>query len=114
MILLDLCDDILEMVGDHVFVYRKRLLIKNLQRWRNHDSVLCCWSLGAPHKTVTLRTDGDCIFSYGLKIGYTERGNKMLINYTARGNNYVSHTTSTHVNKAHAFADKMILLKDNL
>ena len=114
MKLFDLCDDLLETIADHVFAYRKILLVKNLKRSRNHVAVLSCWSLGAPHKTLTLRTDGQDLYSYGLKIGITEKAYKSVLNYTARGNNYVSHTTSTHVNKACAFADKMILLKDNL
>ena len=57
--------------------------------------------------TNTFSTDGSNIYSYNLKIGYTnEFGEKVLIKYTAETNNFQSHTTSRHVNLSALHADK--------
>ena len=51
-------------------------------------------------------TNGNCIYSYSLKIGYTDDyGRKILLNYTASSGNFQSHYTSRHVNLAAYYAD---------
>jgi hypothetical protein len=58
-------------------------------------------------KTANLRTDGHNLFSYALLIGMTdENGHKVLYEYTAKGM-FISMTTSFHVNKARAHADRI-------
>ena len=52
-------------------------------------------------------TDGRNIYSYNLKIGYTdEYGQKVLLNYTSASGRFQSHTTSRHVNLSAFHADK--------
>jgi len=52
-------------------------------------------------------TDGDNLFSYGLKIGETRGAQKVVFNYTASGE-YRSKTTSTHVRLAERCGAKLI------
>ena len=86
----------------------------NIQK--NH-SVISSWANGRAsrnHKN-TLRTDGNTLWSYGLVIGYTtvtERHgvhteNKDAIDYTAPSGNFRSMTTSSHVGRAKAMADRV-------
>ena len=58
-------------------------------------------SVGALHRTAGKSKD--------LCIGHTEResGIKVLRDWTSKGVGYESHTTSTHVNKARPYADKV-------
>lgn len=57
-------------------------------------------------KSNSFSTDGRSLYSYNLKIGYTnEFGQKVLLNYTSESNNFQSHTTSRHVNLAAYHAD---------
>jgi hypothetical protein len=54
-------------------------------------------------------TDGYDLFSYDLKIGYTdETGHKVLIDYTSGTGHYVSMTTSCHVGSGRSVADKVV------
>ncbi len=54
-----------------------------------------------------LMTDGNDLFSYGLKIGETRVGYKVVFNYTASGE-YQSKTTSKHVRLAERCGAKLI------
>jgi len=66
------------------------------------------WKRGYQGKTPksSFRTDGSNLYSYGLRIGYTnEYGEKVLLRYTKEYNNFKSHTTSRHVNLAAYYAD---------
>ena len=56
-------------------------------------------SFSRKHKALS--TDGANLFSYGLKIGYTnELGKKVAIDYTSTGGYMKSMTTSQHVSLA--------------
>lgn len=56
-----------------------------------------------PNKSLT--TDGKDLYSYNLKIGYTnEQGQKVILKYTTEYDNFVSVTTSRHVNLASYYA----------
>ena len=65
------------------------------------------WKKGYPSKGVkNFKTDGKNLYSYKLKVGYTNEYNqKVLIPYTAQYNAFYSHTTSKHVNSATYYAD---------
>ena len=52
-------------------------------------------------------TDGDNLFSYGLKIGETRGAQKVVFNYTVSGE-YRSKTTSVHVRLAERCGAKLI------
>ena len=61
-------------------------------------------------KSKALSTDGDHLFSYALKIGYTNKqGKKVAIDYTATGGYMRSTTTSKHVGLA---KDKCDLIRN--
>ena len=51
------------------------------------------------------RTDGLNLYSYNLRIGYTENGKKVAVNHTAAGGSFYSMTTSKHVSYAKGVAD---------
>jgi len=62
-----------------------------------------CWRRGeSAQGHGSLRTDGQNLYSYDLKIGYTENGEKIVIDY--RGCQSV--TTSKHVGYAMLYADR--------
>jgi hypothetical protein len=66
------------------------------------------WKKGYQGKTPknSFSTDGINLYSYNLKIGYTDdHGQKILLNYTVSSGNFRSHTTSRHVNLAAYYAD---------
>ena len=111
MNLLDLCDDVLEIVVENLAESRKQIEIRY---WKNayipSFAVLKCWELGAAHQVryLNLHTNGAELFSYDLKIGFTDAGTRYLLDYTAPGKAFVRETTSTHVNKAREYADKVI------
>lgn len=66
--------------------------------WINNESFY--------RKSKALSTDGDNLFSYALKIGYTNKqGRKVAIDYTSTGGYMRSMTTSTHVGMAKRKAD---------
>ena len=67
------------------------------------------WRNNAPAKSFTNNywTDGYDLYSYQLKIGETlPDGSKILYNYTVCTDNFISATTSQHVNLAVYYADK--------
>jgi hypothetical protein len=64
------------------------------------------WNLPAHSHNGNLHTDGKDLYSYSLKIGYTDMWQKFALNYA--GNNFVSMTTSKHVGLAKRYADKVI------
>ena len=66
------------------------------------------WTKGQKfeRRSIALSTDGSTLWSYSLKIGYTnKKGKKVVVDYTAKGGWFKSQTTSTHVNMAMAEAD---------
>jgi hypothetical protein len=113
MIILDLADDILGIVEEHLHAARKRQKIKYFQKaYIPTHAVLYSWRNDAPYRArhLNLSTNGQELFSYALKIGLTEGNTKVLLNYTALGGSFVSHTTSTHVNKSREYSDKVIMV----
>jgi hypothetical protein len=73
----------------------------------NHK-VIEKWEQGKRARSFTgnLHTDGCDLYSYELKIGYTnEDGERIVKLYTAVHGNFKSKTTSKHVNKARVVAD---------
>ena len=75
---------------------------------KTNDAVLWNWVNDRPFKSLRMSTNGVDLYSYGLQIGHTENDEKILKDYTAKGHGYYSQTTSTHVNKARRYADKII------
>ena len=71
---------------------------------RNED-VVRCWKRGNRGQNKNLTTDGINLYSYNLKIGYTENGKKIAIDHTAGGGSFYSSTTSRHVSYAKKFSD---------
>lgn len=72
----------------------------------NHK-VIENWQQGKRAKSFTgnLHTDGYNLYSYELKIGYTNHNGKRIVKlYTAADGNFKSKTTSIHVNKAKGVA----------
>lgn len=66
--------------------------------WVNNKS-------GATPKN-SFSTDGSNLYSYKLKIGYTnEQGEKVILKYTTQYDSFVSTSTSRHVNLASYYAD---------
>ena len=51
-------------------------------------------------RTMHMSTDGNNLFSYGLRIGETIEGNKVVYDYTAKSGHFHSMTTSQHVGLA--------------
>jgi hypothetical protein len=85
----------------------------------NNQSVISSWASGveATNHKNTLRTDGNTLWSYNLVIGYTThrflptgalQTNKDAIDYTAPSGNFRSMTTSSHVGRAKAIADRIV------
>ena len=72
----------------------------------NYD-VLNAWSKSKNIESRSnLTTNGYDLYSYSLKIGYTNpHGKKILKLYLATTNNYYSMTTSKHVGQAKVYAD---------
>ena len=85
---------------------------------KDNHSVISSWANGtsARNHKGTLRTDGNTLWSYNLAIGYTTvtehhnvtRENKDAIDYTAPSGNFRSMTTSSHVGRAKAMADRVV------
>ena len=76
---------------------------------KTNDVVLWNWVNGKPFKSLSMYTNGKDLYSYKLKIGYTDGSNeKILKDYTAKAHGFYSQTTSTHVNKARKYADEII------
>jgi len=76
---------------------------------KNSD-VVKCWSQGVEAHAGHLHTgEGRYLWSYRKKIGFTtENGQKVVIDYTAATGEYISQTTSCHVNLAKQYADEVI------
>ena len=71
---------------------------KIIDRWINNQSF--------QRSRIALSTDGDSLYSYNLKIGYTNKnGKKVVVDYTAKGGFFKSQTTSQHVGIAMREAD---------
>ena len=73
-----------------------------------NDKIVSTWINGKSfsRSSIALSTDGENLFSYSCKIGYTnKKGKKVVIDYTAKGGYYRSQTTSQHVGLAMAKAD---------
>jgi len=61
------------------------------------------WVEGMPARSYdgNFGTDGESLWSYDHKIGYTDsHRNKFVLDYTARSNSFISRTTSKHVGYA--------------
>jgi len=73
----------------------------------NNRGVLRAWSCGqeAHSNNHNLTTDGEDLYSYGLKIGVNFNGQSIVGDFTSPGGHFASVTTSTHVNGAKVFAD---------
>ena len=72
---------------------------------RNEDVVKCSKN-GYKAQNKNMTTDGNNLFSYRLKIGYTDnKGQKVALDYTAPTGNFYSRTTSNHVSLAKSFAE---------
>jgi len=71
---------------------------------RNSD-VVKAWAAGRGARAANLSTDGRSLYSYGLCIGTTEGGRKVVRDYTSGGSHgWISQTTSCHVGLAKRFA----------
>ena len=62
---------------------------------------------GRHGRALHVYTDGQDLFSYGLKIGTTREGQKIVFNYTRSGV-FESQTTSKHVRLAERCGAKLI------
>ena len=81
----------------------------------DNQSVISSWASGveATNHKNTLRTDGNTLWSYNLVIGYPSisgAGQRVTeaIDYTAPSGNFRSMTTSSHVGRAKAIADRIV------
>ena len=109
-------DDLYRKIFEHVHrptlkvaaMKGKRRQIPKVGSKTNHN-VIWHWMNDRPFKSLRMSTDGYELFSYNLCIGHTERATneKVLRDWTARGIGYYSQTTSTHVNKARRYADRV-------
>eukprot|EP01052_Picozoa_sp_SAG31_P047334 SAG31_NODE_9434_length_1277_cov_4.087436_2_plen_137_part_00 len=88
------------------FIGNRRNIPK--QGVKTNHNVIWHWLNNRSFKSLSMRTNGKDLYSYNLKIGYTENSNKILLDYTADALGYHSHTTSHHVNMARVYADKVI------
>lgn len=76
----------------------------NMGSKRNSD-VVKAWAAGRGARAANLSTDGRSLYSYGLCIGTTEGGRKVVRDYTSGGSHgWISQTTSCHVGLAKRFA----------
>ena len=62
-----------------------------------NSQVIEAFIYGRIGRAKNLYTDGQTLYSYGLRIGETRGVQKVVFNYTAKGE-YQSQTTSNHVN----------------
>ena len=71
----------------------------------NHE-VVNKWAQGNEGFTRSLRTDGNSLYSYNLRIGITgPDSEKIVFDFSSPGGNFKSQTTSTHVGLASRHAD---------
>jgi len=78
---------------------------------RDNSSIIKSWVRGIERNNYghTLTTDGKDLYSYNLKIGYTEKnGVKVAMRYDATTKNFKSMTTSRHVSLASIQADRSV------
>ncbi len=76
-------------------------------RYQNRDIPVLWKNNEAGKASKSFHTDGQNIYSYKLKIGYTNQyGEKVLLWYTAPSGNFKSMTTSRHVGLSAFYADK--------
>ena len=112
----DLPDDLYRKIYEHVrrptlelaaTKGRRRQISKIGQK--TNQAVIWHWMNDRPFKSLRMSTDGNELFSYNLCIGHTDPNTeeKVLRDWTAGGIGYWSQTTSTHVNKARRYADKV-------
>ncbi len=73
----------------------------------NNRGVIERWSKGQAARTSNgaLTTDGQGLFSYGLKIGMRAGNTCVVADYTAATGSFQTQTTSCHVGLAKAAAD---------
>ena len=71
---------------------------------KNSD-VVYAWANNRNANTQNLRTDGSNLYSYALKIGYTDGHKKVAIDHTSGGGSFYSSTTSRHVSLAKQKSD---------
>ncbi len=70
-----------------------------------NDDIVDCWKRGHVGQNKNMTSDGNNLFSYNLKIGYTDdKGQKVALDFTASTNNFYSVTTSRHVSLAKSVA----------
>jgi len=74
-----------------------------------NDTVVSLFSRGQRGRAGTLRTDGRSLWSYDLKIAEKTLGGVVVADFTSPGGQFVSQTTSTHVNLAKRVADTVML-----
>jgi hypothetical protein len=66
-----------------------------------NESVIKAFLNNQGAQTKTLRSSGNNLYSYNLRIGTTDdSGQKYVFNYTAPGGDFRSHTTSKHIGLA--------------
>ena len=71
-----------------------------------NSEVTYAWSRGRIASTRHLLSDGQDLFSYQKKIGFTtSKGEKVVIDFMASSNSFVSQTTSCHVSLAKRSCD---------
>ena len=64
------------------------------------------WSQGHEGFTRSLKTDGNNLYSYNLRIGITgPNSEKIVFDFSSGGGKFMSQTTSTHVGLARRHAD---------
>eukprot|EP01051_Picozoa_sp_SAG22_P008241 SAG22_NODE_616_length_8539_cov_5.330213_7_plen_131_part_00 len=121
---LDLLPDELHLlVMKHVFdkciSHLKSMTIQPVRYVPHHPNTnsycIHAWLNGIPYKRGKnfryqgLTTDGQDLYSYGLRIGRTGAFHKKLLyDYTAKGIAYYSQTTSCHVGLARPYADTVL------
>ena len=76
---------------------------------KTNQAVVWHWMNGKPFKSLRMSTDGRELFSYNLCIGDTDKetDEKVLRDWTVGGIGFYSQTTSTHVNLARRYADRV-------
>ena len=73
-----------------------------------NDQVVKAWAEGKEARGGNMTSTGARLFSYGLEIGGTVNGERVLGDYTAQGQAFYSMTTSHHVSKAKGYADRIV------
>jgi hypothetical protein len=77
------------------------------RRYRTNEFVVLRWLNNLKWKSKNMSTDGKCLYSYKLMIGYTTSSlQKIIIDYTVKGGHFSSLTTSRHCNLAKQHAHK--------